>query len=278
MTCLTCGRELPEGASVCPVCRPAVATAAPVGAPSAGPGATHASSSAAGAVAMEYMNVVKASSKQAISALQGLAGNPVGALKQTYDTLGDAGALRVGVSFGVVSVVCFLLGGYLMLPSFIREDFFQMVGFGGVIKCIIFALMPFVCTTACGLGLRKAVGSAGGIGGDCFIAGTALLPISIWALLSGIVGLTNVDFIGILTVFAFCIAIMIFYAGYTQISMVPGRLATYAVPLTIVLSLWLSSVVGRSIISTDALGPTPRSMRNTGPSPFGPGEYRFDFK
>lgn len=230
MFCQKCGTAMPDTAAACPSC------AAPVAQAHAAPAA---------AVA----DTVKAASKDAVAALKSLAGNPVGALAPAYEGLGDAKALRCGVAFGVVSLVCFLLGGYLMLPPYMKQDLFEFLRFGGVMKSIFFAIVPFLCTAVGALAVRKVFGGQGGLGGDCFIAGAALLPASICMILSGLLGMENYQVVLVVSVFAGCIGIMMLFAGFTRISKLTDRAATIAVPIVVVLAVWLAKVVSTSVLT-----------------------------
>jgi hypothetical protein len=109
---------------------------------------------------------MKATSRDALAALKLIALDPVGGLPAAFATGGEAKALRTGVAFGVVSLVCFLLGGYLLLPSFVRQDLFEFLGFGGVMKSLLFGIVPFACTAIGSLAVRKVLGGQGALGSD----------------------------------------------------------------------------------------------------------------
>ncbi len=230
MFCQKCGSAIADTATACPSCNTPIAPTKPA--------------AASAAVA----DTVKATSKDALAALKTLAGNPVGGLPPVYYALGDAKALRTGIAFGVVSLICFLLGGYLLLPPFVKEDLFEFLGFGGVMKSLLFGIVPFGCTAVGSLGVRKVLGGRGTLGSDCFIAGAALLPMSFCMLLSGILGFGNFEVIGILTVFAGCIGILMLFSGYTRISKLSERAGSFAVPIVVVLNAWLAKVISTSVL------------------------------
>jgi hypothetical protein len=231
MFCQKCGTAVAGSLTACPSCNTPLAAFA----------------SGAGSAAMA--DTVKATSRDALAAFKRLAGNPVGALPAVYESLGDAKALRAGVAFGVVSLVSFLLGGYLLLPDFFKEDLFEFLGFGGVMKCLLFGAVPFLCTAAGSVGVRKALGGRGALGADCFIAGAALLAPSLCMLLAGMLGAGNFEVIGILTVFAGCTAVLTLFSGYTRIAQLSERAGTLAVPLVLLLGAWLAKVLATSVLS-----------------------------
>lgn len=235
MFCQKCGNAVLETALACPSCSAPMAVTA---------GARLGGAASSAAVAA----TLKTTSKDAFTAFKTFAGNPVGGLQPAYDALGPAGALRTGLAFGVVSLLCFLLGGYLLLPPFFREDLFDVLGFGGVMKCLLFAVMPFLCATVGGLGLRKLLGGRGSLGADAFIAGSALLPASLAMLLSGFVGFENQDLIGVLAVVAGCVGILMLFTGYTRVVKLSERMGALGVPAVVLFTLWLSKVLAASVL------------------------------
>ncbi len=232
MFCQKCGTAMADTAAACPSCNASVATATPA-APTAG-----------------AADMVKGTLKEALAAFKTLAGNPVGGLQPAYAALGEAKVLRTGVTFGIVSFVCFLLGGYLSLPSYDRGDVFEILEFGGVMKGLIFCLTPFLCTTAGSAAVRSALGGQGTLRSDCFISGAALLPASFCMVLSGIVGLENYEWVLVFATFAGCIGVMMLFAAYTRISKLTERAGAAAVPIVVVLSAWLASVMAKWVMTS----------------------------
>jgi hypothetical protein len=231
MFCQKCGTPLGGAIAACPSCN------TPIIAGTAG---------SAGAAPLA--DTVKATSRDALAAFKTFALNPVAGLPQAYQALGDAKALRAGVAFGVLSLACFLLGGYMLLPEIFKQDLFEFLGFGGVMKCLLFGVVPFLCTAAGGLAVRKALGGQGTLGSDAFIAGAAVLPASICILLSGMVGLGNFEIIGILSVFAGCTGVLTLFSGYTRIAKLSERAGTLAVPVVVILAVWLAKVIASSVM------------------------------
>jgi hypothetical protein len=244
MFCQHCGTPVPDGASTCPRCSAAPGPTGSVAAAATGALRDTTRSAAAG--------VVKGAAGDALAALQTCARDPVGGLPHAYAELGEARALRAGVAFGVLSLACFLAGGYLFLPPFLRADLFEFLGFGGVMKCLLFGAVPFTCTAAGSAAVRKALGGqtgAGGLGGDAFTAGAALVPVSLAMLLAGMLGLANAEVVGLLAVFAGCTAILVLFSGYTRITKLSERAGTLAVPLVVVFAAWLAKVIAASVLS-----------------------------
>jgi hypothetical protein len=239
MFCPQCGASVAEGALACGNCRAPVAVLAAAGAGAAG-----------GSMAVS----VKSAFGSAFGALKGLASDPVGRLPASYEALGDAQARRIGLAYGAISLACFLLGGYLLLPF--KEGLFDFLGFGGVLKCLLFGALPFASTALGSFAVRRALGGrGGGTGGDLFIAGVAVLPVSLAMVASGLLGFENYTAITVISVFAGCTGTLILYSGYSRLSKLSERAATIAVPVVVVLALWLGKTVASSVLQGSFGGP-----------------------
>lgn len=226
MFCQKCGTSMPETALACPGCNAPIARAG------------------AGTAAMA--DTVKAAYGNGLAALKGFAADPVGRLPATYAALGDDQARRIGLTYGVVSVLCFLLGGYLMFPF--KDGLFDFLGFGGVMKCILFGVIPFACVAAGSIATRKIFGGQGGTGGDLFIAGAALLPMSFAMVVNGLLGFENSGAIGAVSILAGCTAVLMLFSGYSRISKLTERATTLAIPIVVLLTIWLGKVIASSVL------------------------------
>lgn len=185
---------------------------------------------------------VKAASKDATAAFKTFATNPVGGLPAAFANLGTARAVGVGVVFGVVSVLCVFIGIYIALPSFSKPDI------GDSIKFMAFGAVPFLSLFAAAAATRKVFGGQGSYHGDCFIAGAALLPFGFLILLTGLLGIANLEISLLLLVFALCYGILMLYTGITKISLVSESRAAFAVPVMIIVSFWLTKIIFGAVL------------------------------
>lgn len=240
MFCQKCGIAVGDVAAACPSCSAPIAgliAAAPAGA---------------------FAGAVKSASKEAIGSLRSFAADPVGRLAPACEALGEGGARRVGIAFGVAGTIAFLLGGFLALPAFLRKDLFEFLGFGGVVKALAFAVVPFACAVAGGHAMRRVFGGRGTTGSDVFIGGAAVLPAAAGMLVNALVGLGNPSVVLVVSVLAGCTSILMLFSGFTRISKLSDRAATLTVPTVVLLGMWLAKTLATSILA----GPGP-----SGPPP-----------
>jgi hypothetical protein len=206
---------------------------------------------------------VKTAYGSALAALKGFVGDPVARLAATYESLGDDRARRIGITYGVFSMLCFLLGGYLLVPF--KDGLFEHLGFGGVLKAIVFAAVPFGCAAIGGLATRKAFGGrGGGTGGDCFVAGAALLPLSLAMVVNGLLGLRSTGLATAISVFAGCTGVLMLFSGYTRVARLSERAATLAVPIVVVLTMWVGRTMASSVIESALTGGPAREAGERG--------------
>ena len=107
--------------------------------------------------------------------------------------------------------------------------------FLGLVPLLAFALTSLVTR-------RVFQGRGGSMEADVFIAGTALLPMAVVALLGGIVGVANGEIIAVLFVFALCYTILFLFAGATRLSEISEPVAIPAVALMLLITIWIAKV------------------------------------
>ena len=201
---------------------------------------------------------VKEASKDAVQAFKMFASNPVGGLAGSYESLG-ARALSAGIVFGAVSSLCILLLYFRMMG-----DMMKLLNFMGYVKFVIAAVIPFVTLAAASFGVRMAFRGAGGLGSDCFIAGASLLPFAIVSLLGAIFGVKDSNVLTLLGLFATCIPVLMLFAGLTRICKLSERAATVAVPLMLLVSVWLTKTIYFKMLESALSGGGGGGMPNFG--------------
>jgi len=192
---------------------------------------------------MEVGGKVATASKDALTAFKMFASNPVPGLSTTYESLGTARALGVGIVFGAAFTVCLLIGVYRFLPEWTRPQ-----GVGGFLKTVFVAVVPFVSLFGASLLVRTVFRGQGSLGSDSFIAGAALIPFAVVALVVAILGAGNIEVVAIVALVAVCVTILMLFAGLTRINKVSERAATLAVPLMVMASGWFSKVIYTAMV------------------------------
>jgi hypothetical protein len=224
MFCNQCGTSLADTATLCLACNAPIARAGASPTPA------------------------RATSQAALAALKTLVVDPIGGLVRAHAQLDAYKALRVGLAFGILSLACFLLGGYRLLPEFLRGDLFEFLGFGGVMKCLLFGSVPFVSFACGGTLARKLSGAQGTLASDAYIAGAALLPLAACSVIAGFAGLENYEVIGIAVVFAGCLCTLMLFTGFTRITKLGERAGALSVPIVILLTVWLAKLLATSVL------------------------------
>lgn len=224
-------------------------------APEAPVEAVEPAASAGGEKAAQIQARVKATTNDAIAALRKFAFDPVGKLPDAVRELDSSRAMGVGIAFAVAAFAA--IGGALYM-------FFGSMPGGGEARSEVFTLgnilrfagvvtIAFLSLAAAGAAVRTVFGGKGSFGSDGFVSGAVLLLAGVYALLSVIVGVANVEVIVILSVVTLSTMILMLYSDCTQIGgLTPGK-ATIAVPGMLLLTGWIISIAVRKILS-DAFG------------------------
>ncbi|HEV8124614.1 MAG TPA: zinc ribbon domain-containing protein [Gemmatimonadales bacterium] len=225
MFCPKCGTQLPDGSVACSSCGTTFGGTAPRTMVAGGAG-----------------DRMKAASSDAFAAFKTFATNPVGGLSEAYDGLGAGRALAVGITFGVVFALCIVLTVYRILPGFFP-------GIGGFLKILVIAVVPFVALFASAAGVRTVFRGEGALGSDSFMAGAALLPFGVVALVMSLLGSSmNSNVSSFLGIFAITLTILMLFAGITRINKITERMATLGIPLMLIVTAWLSKLIYSEMI------------------------------
>ncbi|MBN4048233.1 hypothetical protein JYU09_01490, partial [bacterium AH-315-O15] len=180
----------------------------------------------------------KGAANDVFATLSNLGIDPVGGLPKAYNGLGESRALGVGLAFGVAFAICLAIA-ILQVPF----PFVDLTGFGGFIKLLNIGIVPFIGLAAASFLVGKIGHATTSIQLSTFIAGVALLPLGLAMLIASLVGLGNLEVSIIVVVVAFCLHVLILFAGLTRIGVVTDKVASYSVPAMLIASAWLSKVL-----------------------------------
>jgi len=174
--------------------------------------------------------------------LRAIALDPVGGVPATFRRLEKRRAMEVGIACAIVGALCVVIGVYMTLPSWSRNDVRTIFGL------LVLGATLFGGLIGAGYLARTVFGGAGAVEGDVFVAATSLVPIAVMVFLAGLVGVANFEVVGLLGIFASTWTILMLHAGVSRVSGVAEGKAAFAVPLMLILSLWLTSIVFRGML------------------------------
>lgn len=188
---------------------------------------------------------VQAASKDALQAFKILVTDPVNGLLQVFDSLGDKRARSVGLIFGL----CFALSVvFLFYNKFLSGTMTLEIAF----KVFLASLVPYIGFTV-GCAVPRMITGKGSLCHDSFVGGVALLPITLLILIGSFLGIGNIEIVLILTLFSFCLTVLMIFFGLTRVSKISERVATIAVPVVILIALWASKIIYAEVIEKYAI-------------------------
>jgi hypothetical protein len=266
MFCASCGKVIPDGAAHCPSC--GVGTSAGVG------------PSAAAARGVRLQALLKAGFRDALEALTVLRNDPVGELERSFTLFDPNRALVVGGIFCVVFLLAVTLAairgvgmmGLDMAVDFggtvsVLEKFASLAVFSFTMKALLQGLVFAATLTGACVLARIVFRGRGRIAGDVYIAGASLLPFAVPFLLGFVlgpaIGAPGSDTAGRTTVsvivwkdavlklgmvFALAYGTLMLYTGCSKIAGISERKAALAVPILLVISVLVLSVIARRLL------------------------------
>jgi curved DNA-binding protein CbpA len=162
---------------------------------------------------------------EAVTSIPLLLRNPSAYLPLTFAKLSPSRAAWAGVLYGFITAGCVVLGATLLERSEIVSSLSLVLAIGRLF-CTILII---------GVISHKFTKGQFNWPENCFLAGVAVLPITGWALLSGL-AIWQSWIWPILMAIAGCYSVIILYVGYTQLSKVAESVAMILVPLTLTTS------------------------------------------
>lgn len=225
--CSSCGTKIDAGSATCSNC-----------------GAAVAGSSVASAAAAQVGTRLAATSGDAVATVRNLALDPVGALSRAYETLGKARAQATGIALMVVFSLASTIGFALAAKR--GSSMFPVVSGPSMTDSLklFLALLVFpAALAAISWGVRQVLRADSSFAIDLFTCGSAVMPLAVASFVSGLLGVSNFEVIGLLLLFALTYLILILFTGLSRLGGLSERAAAPAVPVILVLTAWLSKVV-----------------------------------
>jgi uncharacterized protein DUF4339 len=227
---------------------PEIPLAAPAGSPADVHAAGHVeaggprqgeTSDAAKLLARQAKEAAMAASSDALKAFKTLIKNPVGGLREAFETLGPKAALGGGIVFGVVAILCFVVSDVISAHGF--------PPFGTFLKSLLVDVLLVAIPVGVYFGGQAAFRGEGGIEADVFLAGASVLPLGVMAVLLTILASKSLFVMAALFIIATSTTALMSYSGSTSLLRLPEVVATFVVPLIFicyVVAIWLLSGAG----------------------------------
>ena len=262
MFCGSCGKQIPDGSTFCPMC--GKATTGGAGQPGAAPTGANAGPSAAAAQRAKIEAQLKAGSQDAMAAFMVLLKDPVGGIAKSFGMFNAGQAKMVGGIFGAVYAVAATIGAFLLFNSLI--GLFAMImggggmgmGMGGgipasakfemIMKMFFIYLVQAAALMVGCLATRMIFKGEGDLGSDIYIGGSCLLPGAAGVLVGAILSYISFWLLIIPYIFAGCYTIMMLYSGATKISKLPDVKAALSVPVVLCIAGGVTYIVLRIIM------------------------------
>ena len=140
--------------------------------------------------------------------------NPAGGLLPAYSRLENSQLKQVGVAYGLLSCLCFVCS-YFMTGITLNFSVWQL---------FLLGLIPFVSFILTGSVFRGLWHHKGNIATDVFIAGVAIAPLALAAVLIGFVPITVLSLVVPLLFLGCSYSALSLQSGYTQLlNMTEGK-------------------------------------------------------
>jgi curved DNA-binding protein CbpA len=153
--------------------------------------------------------------------------NPGGGLLPAFARLEKQQAMEVGIIYAALTDFFFLIGIYMSWTE-INFPWLELLLIGSI---------PFFSLIIIANLMRNLCRGSGGIEGDIFIVGAALIPLGLMTLILGfIVHLSLNLLIIILLIYGFCYSILTLYSGCTQLWNISETKAALIVPSMLIIS------------------------------------------
>lgn len=182
---------------------------------------------------------VEALARSTLKVVKAVAINLVDDVPRAFDELPKIEALKIGFVLAGIFDLFAVIGLYLVLSRLGGS-----AGFGDVLKLLLLGIVPPLAITGTSFLAHLALqGKAGTIESDVFLAGVSVTPMGVLLLLSGLLGIANFEVIGLVGVFCLTYTTLILFIGCTRISQIAVVRAIPAVPVIVIISIWISKIV-----------------------------------
>lgn len=156
--------------------------------------------------------------------------NPAGGLLPAFSRLEDKQLKQVGAIYGLLSSLCFV-SGYVINQVSLTPPIWQL---------FLLGFIPFISLILTGSALRGFWHGRGNISTDIFIAGVAIAPLAIAAVVIGFVPISILSLVIPLMFVGCSYSAISLQAGYIQLLNMTEAKATFLMALMLMLNSFIS--------------------------------------
>jgi hypothetical protein len=190
--------------------------------------------------------VGKVAAKDAFAAFLKFIVDPVGGLPSAYESLGNKASLSAGIVFCIAFVI-FCLLGVKIVEQFVQSGLLSMIG-GVWVRVILTVFMPCICLPFSLLVIRSLGSSVKDFHADIFIAGSALLPLGMFILLSALLA-QFWQVVAVSAIFAWSYLLLILFTGLTRIYRISEARTAILLPLVLTVTMGITGMVAYLLFS-----------------------------
>ena len=260
MFCESCGKQLNQSSAFCPGCGEPAKTMANT--PAAHPAG--AATAASPNVTADLTKELKARSKDVWAGVKQLAISPVSGLPSSFQSFGPQRALWAAIGFTVLYLLFLAIALYRVgesleslmgMASALSGPFAAVPGAAAsgndlswIIRLLLCGLVTVFTLAVAAMLARLVFRGKGTFLGDFYIAAASMLPIAAALFLISILGVANIEVMVVLVLFAFVYNILMLYSGCSRISGISEASAAPAVPIMLLVTLYLTKVAVAAIL------------------------------
>jgi len=175
---------------------------------------------------------------KACTALPRFFADPSNTASQVWHRQRPYQSVGMGLIFAALAVGCAIAGMHLYVPEGLILSNPQL---------LILSATAFGSLVLMGGIVRQMVGKKGRWSGDVLVAGAAVLPLGVWAILSSLVmRLGQIELIAF-SLFTASYVLLSLYGGYTKMGQISEAIAAFAIPTILMISYGVTALTYRTL-------------------------------
>jgi hypothetical protein len=187
-----------------------------------------------------------AASKDAARALKMLLMDPVGSVGTAYEALVGRQATDVGIAFCAFFVISCVIAIRMIARVAQRLSFgasIFSIGLKEALQIALVAMVPVVSIIAIFVGMQLIATKQRDWARAIFSGGAVLLPVALFNVVGGLLGVANAEVLALVALFALCYTILLIYAVCHDVLKVSSAASAAAVPVIMLATAWLAKII-----------------------------------